>query len=74
MTVAVGAGPDDCVYCLCQHGHAASCLLPGWGRSRHRPGRSHRVAHLWRVTPSADRLLIRPARWARPEPANQGQV
>jgi hypothetical protein len=46
MTVAVRVDPNDRVYCLCQHGHAASCLLPGLGRSRCRPGWSHRVAHL----------------------------
>ena len=31
MAVAVGVDPDDGIYHLCQHGHAASCLLPGLG-------------------------------------------
>jgi integrase len=46
MTVPVGVEPDDGIDRLCQHGHAASHLLPGSGPASARPGRSHRVAHL----------------------------
>ena len=29
VSIPVGVDPDDGIYYLCQHGHAA-CLLPGW--------------------------------------------
>jgi hypothetical protein len=45
MAVAVGAGPDDGIYYLCQHGHAA--LSPSRvGPTSGRPGWSHRVAYV----------------------------
>jgi hypothetical protein len=71
MAVAVGIDPDDGIYYLCQHGHAA-CLLPGCGRRRTGLG----GVTGWHICDGsrqlADRLLIRSTRWARPGPATPG--
>ena len=73
MAVAVGVDPDDGIYYLCQHGHAASRLLPGSGAE---VGTGLGGVTGWHICdgsrPRADRLLIRSTRWARPEPANPG--
>jgi hypothetical protein len=73
VAVAVGAGPDDGVCCLCQHGHAASCLLPGSGAD---VGSGLGGVTGWHncdgSRPRADRLLTRSTRWARPGSANPG--
>jgi hypothetical protein len=72
--------PEGAMICTVVEGRRTSSasmgiavvLLPSDGRGRRRPGRSHRAAELCRVTASgSDRLLIRPAWWARPMPAPQ---
>jgi hypothetical protein len=75
MSVAVGVDPDDGIYRLCQHGHTASCLLPGPGAD---VGTGLGGVTGWHICDGsrqlADRLLIRSTRWARPGPAIWGQV
>jgi hypothetical protein len=75
MTVPVGIDPDDGIYRLCQHGHKASCLLPGPGAD---VGTGLGGVTGWHICDGsrqlADRLLIRSTRWARPGSAIWGQV
>jgi hypothetical protein len=60
---------------VCQHDHVASCLLPGSGAD---VGTGLGGVTGWHICDGsrqlADRLLIRPARWARPVRRPRGQV